>query len=90
MGNLTFFGFLFTAWGVVTFGLGLLLVYRATVAMKEEDILFLNPAEASLVEGQNQIQRQLAQLRPYLLGLGVVSASLFVAMGAFITYSLFA
>lgn len=87
MVQLTSFGILFSLWGAVTFVLAMLLVYRATVAMKEEAILFLDPAEAGFAADQNRIQRQLAHLKPYVWGLGTLSAGLFVAMGGWVTYA---
>lgn len=90
MFNLTFFGVLFALWSTVTFLLGMLLVYRATVSMKEEDLLFLDPAEASLVEGQQQIQARLHQLSPYVKMLSVGSVTLLVAMFSVIVYEVVA
>ena len=39
---------------------------------------------------QNQIQRKLAHLRPYVWGLGTLSAGLLVVMAAVITFSVLA
>lgn len=90
MPNVTFFGMLFTVWGAITLALAMLLVYRATISMKEEDLLFLDPAEAGFAEHQVQIQSQLTHLRPYVLGLAALSAGLFVLMVAYVAFAVLA
>ncbi|MDX1982973.1 MAG: hypothetical protein SFV51_22070, partial [Bryobacteraceae bacterium] len=77
---------LFAAWGAVTAVLSLVLIYRATVSMKEEDLLFLDPAEAALASNQQQIQARLGHLAPYVRVLGAASAGLLVAMACVIVY----
>lgn len=90
MFNFTFFGMLFALWSAVTFVLGMLLVYRATVSMKEEDLLFLDPAEAALADGQREIQARLRQLTPYVKMLSVSSVTLLVAMAGLVVYRVLA
>jgi hypothetical protein len=84
--NFTLFGWLFVAWGAVTAVLSLLLIYRATVSMKEEDLLFLDPAEAGLAANQQQILAQLGHIAPYVRGFGAASAGLGALMIALIVY----
>ena len=66
------------AWGVVTGFLVLLLIYRSLIAMKEDDQLFLDPAESKLEAEQHELQARLVRIRPYAKSLGFASAGLLV------------
>ena len=68
------------AWGVVTTLLALLLIYRSLLAMKEDDQLFLDPAESKLEAEQREIMMRLNRLSPYTKSLGFASALLLVIM----------
>jgi hypothetical protein len=87
MGNLTPFGWLFVAWGVITAVLVVLLVYRAVVGMKEDDQLFLDPAESALEAEQAEIRSRLDHLAPYVKGLSFASGGLLVAMAGWFVYN---
>ena len=49
MPNLTMLGWMFLVWSIVTGVLTLVLIYRSVVGMKEDDQLFLDPAESRRV-----------------------------------------
>ena len=53
-----------------------LLIYRSLVAMKEEDQLFLDPAEWQFEREQRAVLTQLRKLTPFIRTLAVVSAVL--------------
>lgn len=63
-------------WGSITVALAGLLIFRSLVAMKEEDQLFLDPAEWQLEREQRAILTQLRKLTPLIRTLAVVSAAL--------------
>ena len=67
---------LWVFWGSITMALAGLLIYRSLVAMKEEDQLFLDPAEWQLEREQRSILTQLGKLTPLIRALAVVSATL--------------
>lgn len=67
---------LLVIWSVVTAALILLLIYRSVVSMKEEDQLFLSPAEGALQREQQEILRKLNKLDPYVKFLGIASGAL--------------
>jgi hypothetical protein len=71
---------LLMAWGVLTTAFVFLLIYRSLISMKEEDQLFLDPAEYRLEEEQRQVLNQLWRLAPYMKGVGFASAGLFVVI----------
>ena len=74
------------AWGVVTGFLVLILIYRSLVSMKEDDQLFLDPAESKLQEEQQQILRKIHRIDPYAKGFGFASAGLLVASAGVFMY----
>ena len=55
---------LLTIWGVLTGILVLLLIYRSTLAMHEDDQLFLNDAESHLQIEQTELQRRMNRIQP--------------------------
>jgi uncharacterized membrane protein YhfC len=72
-------------WAAVTVLFVGLLIYRSLVGMKEEDTLILSPAEAKMEQEQREILIRLTKIRPYLLGLGWLSAALLAsALGLWI------
>ena len=72
---------LLITWAAVTVVLAILLAYRTLIGMKEDDQLFLGPAESSLEAEQKQLLTRLARLSPYIKGLSVASGALL--LGAF-------
>jgi hypothetical protein len=67
-------------WGVLTGILVLLLIYRSTLAMHEDDQLFLNDAESHLQVEQTELQRRMTRLTPIVRVLGVGSGVLMLVM----------
>ena len=67
---------LFTCWGTITAALAGLLIYRSLIAMKEEDQLFLDPAEWQLEREQQVILTRLGRLTPFVVGLAIASTAL--------------
>lgn len=86
MPALTIFGWLFVTWGLVTAILAFLLIRRGLISMKEDDQLFLDPAEAGLEREQQQVLRKLDSMTPYLRGFGLASGALLAAMIGLVTY----
>lgn len=86
MPNLTFLGWLFLAWGVVTGILALLLIYRSVIGMKEDDQLFLDSVETRFEEEQQLILARLNRLTPYVKGLAAASGGLLLWMIGLVTY----
>jgi hypothetical protein len=86
MPNLTFLGWLFLAWGVVTGILALILIYRSVIAMKEDDQLFLGSNEQRFEQEQQLLQSRLNRLNPYVKALAAASAGLLLWMVGLVTY----
>ncbi len=71
---------LLTIWGVLTGILILLLIYRSTLAMHEDDQLFLNDAESHLQIEQTELQRRMNRIQPILRVLGAGSGLLMLVI----------
>ena len=73
-------------WGATMVALAGLLIYRSLVAMKEEDLLFLDPAEWQLEREQRLILSKLRRLTPYVKGLAVLSGALLAIIVGILIY----
>ena len=67
---------LLIAWGVLTVALILLLIYRSTLTLHEDDQLFLDEASANLRAEQEELQVRMKRVTPYVRVLGAASGLL--------------
>ena len=67
---------LLTVWGVLTAALVLLLIYRSTLTLHEDDQLFLDDASANLRREQEELQLRMKRVTPYVRILGTASGLL--------------
>ena len=74
------------AWGGVTAALVIILIYRSLVSMKEEDQIFLDPAEFKLQQEQEEILQRIHKIDPYAKGFGLASAGLLLVCGGVFMY----
>lgn len=65
-----------------------LLIYRTLVAMKEEDLLFLDPAEWQLQREQEDILNRLRRLTPYVRGVAVLCGTLLAIIVGILIYEI--
>ena len=70
---------LFSACGVFTVGLAILLIYRATLSSKEDDQIFIDAAEHHHVEEQKELIARMTRLRMPIIALTGISAVLFLS-----------
>ena len=72
--------YLLVAWGLITVALVILLVYRATLSAKEDDQLYLNKAEVSMMgSDQAVVISRLNRLSKPILALSILSGILLLA-----------
>jgi hypothetical protein len=76
-------------WGVVTGILAVLLIYRSTISMKEDDQLFLDSAQSNLEQEQREVRMRLQKLSPYTMILGVTSGVLLAVSAGLWVYEQF-
>lgn len=77
---------LFIAWGALTAVLVLLLIYRSTLAIKEDDQLFLDPAESQMEAEQKALQAKMNKLAPFVRLFGAASGMLILVMAGMWVY----
>jgi hypothetical protein len=81
--------YLLVLWGLITVVLVVLLIYRATLASREDDQLYLNKAEVSMMGGpqalliskMNRLSKPIIALAALSVVLLLASASLWVWIG---------
>ena len=57
---------LLTGWGVLTVILIVLLIYRSTVSMHEDEQLFLDDASSHMAQEQLEVVKKMNALRPWI------------------------
>jgi hypothetical protein len=76
---------LLIAWGCFTLVLIILLIYRATLSMQEDDQLFLDDAESHMQKDQEELLGKMNKLQPFVRGFGALSGVLaLVIVGLFV------
>jgi hypothetical protein len=71
---------LLIVWGSVTLVLVVLLIYRSTLVMHEDDQLFLGAGETQLQEEQQQLLKKMDKLQPFVRTCGAASIALLAVM----------
>ena len=78
--------YLFFLWVGLTVVLVLLLIYRSTLSMHEDDQLFLDSAESHMEREQAEIMAKYNRVGPAVRWLGAASGMLIVVMAAMWVY----
>jgi hypothetical protein len=71
---------LLIVWGVVTTVLVILLIYRSTLTMHEDDQLFLDEAESHMQKEQEELIARMNKLSPFVRVFGAASGLLLVVL----------
>jgi len=77
---------LFSAWGVTTAVLVLLLIYRTMLSSREDDQILIDVAENHRFEEQQELIARMTRLRMPIIALGAVSVVLFLSGVSFWAY----
>ncbi len=77
---------LLVIWSVLTTILVILLIYRSTLTMHEDDQLFLGEAEAHLQREQAELMTKVNRLTPLVRWLGATSAVLILIIAGLAVY----
>ncbi len=67
-------------WGVVTGILIILLIYRSTLTMHEDDQLFLDEAESHMQKEQTELLAKMNKVQPFVRLFGAASGFLILVM----------
>jgi len=77
---------LLIAWGSFTLVLVILLIYRGTLNMQEDDQLFLDEAESHMQKEQEELLGKMHRLQPYVRGFGAASGALTLLIVGLVVY----
>jgi hypothetical protein len=76
-------------WAGLTLVLIVLLIYRSTLSMHEDDQLFLDSAEAHMAKEQEELILKMDKIQPWLRICGAGSAVLTLILAGMLLYSRF-
>lgn len=84
---MTLMSILLSVWGVLTAVLIVLLIYRSTLTMHEDDQLFLDEAESHMQLEQTELLAKMNRIQPMVRLLGASSGLLLLAIFGLWLYS---
>jgi membrane-associated PAP2 superfamily phosphatase len=73
-------------WGVLTGVLIVLLIYRSTLTMQEDDQLFLDESASGMAQEQAEIMEKLNKVTPFVKWLGAASGVLILVIAGLAVY----
>jgi uncharacterized membrane protein YjfL (UPF0719 family) len=73
-------------WGVLTGVLIILLIYRSTLTMHEDDQLFLDDSASGMAQEQAEIMAKLNKVTPFVKWLGAASGALILVIAGLAIY----
>jgi hypothetical protein len=77
---------LFILWGLVTAILVILLIYRSTLTLHEDDQLFLSAAEDQMAKEQAELMQRVNKLQPLVRAFGGASIGLILVIAGLWLY----
>jgi hypothetical protein len=77
---------LLIVWGVLTAILIILLIYRSTLTMQEDDQLFLNESESHMQTEQTELLMKVNRITPIVKVLGAVSGVMILVIAGLFIY----
>ncbi len=80
MPEFTTLQYLLMAWGVITVVLVVLLIYRSTLTIHEDDQLFIGDSESHMAVEQKELLEKIEGLTPYVRTFGVASGVMAVVV----------
>ncbi len=69
-------------WAALTAALVIVLIYRSTLSMHEDDQLFLDEAESHMEKEQLELRHKMNRVGPLVNWLGAASGALILVIGA--------
>jgi hypothetical protein len=77
---------LLVAWGILTGILVILLIYRSTLTMHEDDSIFLNDTESQMQKDQVEVLAKMRKIGPVVKILGALSGAMILVMAGLFIY----
>jgi uncharacterized membrane-anchored protein YhcB (DUF1043 family) len=75
-----------TVWGVLTGVLVVLLIYRGTLTMQEDDQLFLDDTKSQMQQDQAELIAKVNKINPFVKILGAASGIMFLVIAGMFIY----
>jgi uncharacterized membrane-anchored protein YhcB (DUF1043 family) len=79
-------GWMATVWGVLTGILVVLLIYRSTLTMQEDDQLFLDDTKSAMEQEQLELMSKVNKINPFVKVLGAASGLMFLVLAGMFIY----
>ena len=73
-------------WGAVTLMLVVLMIYRSTLVLHEDDQLFLSDSDAQIEKEQAELQKRMNKIQPVVRLLGAASGMLLIVMAGILIW----
>lgn len=77
---------LLVAWGILTGVLIILLIYKSTLTMHEDDSIFLNETESQLQKDQTEVLAKMRKITPIVKILGAISGAMILVIAGLFIY----
>ena len=77
---------LLVAWGILTGILIILLIYKSTLTMHEDDSIFLNETESQMHKDQVEVLAKMKRLTPIVRVLGALSGVMILVIAGLFIY----
>jgi hypothetical protein len=77
---------LLTAWGILTGILIVLLIYRSTLTMHEDDSIMLNDTESQIAKDQVEVLAKMKKITPIVKVLGALSGAMILVIAGLFIY----
>jgi uncharacterized membrane protein YjfL (UPF0719 family) len=77
---------LLIAWGVLTGILVLLLIYKSTLSMHEDDSIFLHETESQMHKDQVEVLAKMKKITPIVKVLGALSGAMILVIAGLFIY----
>jgi Tfp pilus assembly protein PilN len=78
---------LLTVWGVLTGVLVILLIYRGTLTMQEDDQLFLDESASAMAKEQTELLAKVSKINPLVKVLGATSGLMLLVIAGLSIYN---
>lgn len=77
---------LLVAWGILTAILVILLIYKSTLSMHEDDQIFLNESESHMEKEQVEILAKMNKIQPIVRVLSALSGAMILVIAGLFIY----
>ena len=77
---------LLVAWGVLTVMLIILLIYKSTLTMHEDDSIFLNDTESQMQKDQTEVLSKMKKITPIVKVLGAFPGPMILVIAGIFIY----